>query len=252
MVNLLIIRNIFKKINVDSSFYFFIILSCLSANFENFILFLSVIIVHELGHVFMGLILGWELDKICLYPYGGITKFNEDINRRLIEELLVILSGPFLQLCYFFVGYFLFENYFFNYYNLSILIFNLIPIYPLDGGKILNIVLSYFLSFRFSYYLSIGISFIISFLFICYLIMNNYTFNIILMFIIVLSKVIIELRKRNYYFNKFLLERYLNRYNFKKTKSISSIKKMMRDKRHIIFFNNKYYTEKEYLKNLYR
>jgi len=228
------------------------LISCLSASFKNFFFFLSIIIIHELGHLLMGLLLGWELDKICLYPYGGVTKFNEDINRRLVEELLILINGPIFQIIYFIIGYYLFNSSSFNYYNLSILIFNLLPIYPLDGGRILNIVFSYFLSFRSSYYLSIIISFVVSFLFIIYSVLNNYTFNIILMFLIVVGKIIIELRKKNYYFNKFILERYMNNYNFKKLKNISSIKQMMRDKRHIIKFNNIYYTEKDYLNRLYR
>lgn len=248
----MIIKNIFKKIQIDSFFYLFMLISCLTASFKNFFFFLSIIIIHELGHVFMGLILGWELDKICLYPYGGITKFNVDINKRLSEELLVLLGGSLFQIIYFLIGYFLYNSNYFNYYNLSILVFNLLPIYPLDGGRILNIFISYFFSFRKSYYISIFLSIIISLLFIYFLIINNYTFNIILMFIIVISKIIIEYKKRNYYFNKFLLERYINNYSFKKIKTISSIKKMMRDKRHIIFNNNHFYTEKEYLKKLYR
>jgi len=171
------------------------IISCLSASFKNFFFFLSIIIIHELGHLLMGLFLGWELDKICLYPYGGVTKFNEDINRKLIEELLILINGPLFQIIYFMIGYYLFNDESFIYYNLSILIFNLLPIYPLDGGRILNIILSYFLSFRLSYYLSIIISLFVSIIFIIYSILNNYTFNIILMFLIVLVKVFIEIKK---------------------------------------------------------
>jgi len=228
------------------------LISCLSASFKNFFFFLSIILIHEMGHLLMGLLLGWELDKICLYPYGGVTKFNEDINRKLSEELLILISGPIFQIIYFVIGYYLFNSLDFNYYNLSILVFNMLPIYPLDGGRILNIIFNYFLSFRFSYYLSIFLSIFISLIFIIYSIVNNYTFNILLMFLIVIVKVFIELKKKNYYFNKFILERYINRYSFKKIKNISSIKKMMRDKRHIIKFNNSYYTEKEYLNKLYR
>ena len=72
------------------------------------------------------------------------------------------------------------------------------------------------------------------------------------MFLVVIGKILVEVKKKNYYFNKFLLERYLKDYNFKRLKNISSIKKMMRDKRHIIKCNNSYLTEKEYLRRLYR
>lgn len=252
MVSLLIIKNISKKFQVDSFFYLFMILSCLTASFKNFYFFLSIIIIHELGHVFIGLILGWELDKIYLYPYGGITKFNEDVNVKLIEELLVLLGGSFFQIIYFFIGYYLYNSNYFNYYNLSILIFNLLPIYPLDGGRILNVLLSYFFSYRCSYFISIFFSFTITFFFIIYFYIRNSAFNIIIMFLVVLINIIVEFRKRNYYFNKFLLERYINIYSFKKIKKISTIKKMMRDRRHIICINNKYYTEKDYLKSLYQ
>lgn len=228
------------------------LISCLSASFENFFFFFSIIVIHELGHLLMGVFLGWEVDKICFYPYGGVTKFNEDINRKLKEELLILVSGPIFQIIYFIIGYYLFSSLSFNYYNLSILVFNLLPIYPLDGGRILNIILNYFFSFRTSYNLSIVIAFVCSFFFIFYFVVNNYTFNVILMFLIVVVKIGLEVKKKNYYFNKFLLERYLNSYNFKRIKKISSIKKMMRDKRHIIKFNNTYYTEKEYLNKLYR
>lgn len=252
MENLLIIMRIFKKIHVDSFFYFFMLISCLSASFKNFFFFLSIIVVHELGHLGMGLILGWKVEGIYLYPYGGVTKFNEDINRKLLEELLILISGPVLQIIYFILGYFLYNSSLFNYYNISILVFNLLPIYPLDGGRILNIILSYFVSFRTSYYTSIIFSFLICLFFIIFSILNKGTLNIILMFLVVIFKIKEEFRKRNYYFNKFILERYINNYNFKKMKMVSSIKKMMRDKRHIIFDNNNYYTEKDYLKKLYR
>ncbi len=251
MENLSIIKNLSKKIHIDPFFYFFMIISCLSASFKNFSYFLSIIIIHELGHLTMGMILGWKVDKICLYPYGGVIKFNEDINRKLIEEIMILIMGPITQLIYLFFGNFIFRSAIFVQYNLAILFFNLLPIYPLDGGKILNLLLNYFFSFRMSYYLSIVTSFIFSFLLIFISLREKYTFNLIFMFLIVISKIFEELRKRKYYFNKFILERYLNNYHFQHLKTISSIKKMMRDKRHIIKNHNTYYTEKEYLRKLY-
>ncbi len=252
MENLSIIKSISKKIYIDSFFYFFILISCLTANFKNFLLFFSIILIHEMGHLIVGVLLGWNVDKICLYPYGGMTRFSEDINRKISEELLILISGPLVQSIYFFIGNELFKSASFNYYNIAILSFNLLPIYPLDGGRILNLLFNYFWSFRTSYHLSMIISFGVAFLLLWISLVNGYTLNIILMFLIVISKLVKEFKKRRYYFNKFILERYMNNYNFSKLKIISSIKKMMRDYRHIIKNNDTYYTEKEYLNKLYR
>ncbi len=226
-------------------------LSCLTASFKNFFFFASIIIIHEMGHLLMGLFFKWKVDKIYLYPYGGVTKFNEDINKSLKEELLILLNGPFFQIIYLLIGHFLFHDKNFENYNLTILIFNLLPIFPLDGGRILNLFFNYFLPFRTSYDLSMITSFLVSFLMVLYSIINRCTFNIVLMFLIVISKVVEELKKRRYYFQKFLLERYMNEYFNVKMKIITSIKKMMRDRRHIIKERDIYYTEKDYLRHLY-
>ena len=36
----------------------------------------------------MAKLLGWNVDKIYFYPYGGYTKFNDDLNKPKKEELL--------------------------------------------------------------------------------------------------------------------------------------------------------------------
>ena len=59
-----------------------------------------------------------------------------------------------------------------------------------------------------------------------------------------------ELCNHKLIFNKFLLERYLYHFNFKKLKIIKSenINKMKRDYKHIFYYNEKYETEKNILK----
>ena len=48
-------------------------------------------------------------------------------------------------------------------------------------------------------------------------------------------------------FNKFLLERYLNKFNFKKEKTINNMNNMKKDYRHIFFIDGKYLTESTFL-----
>ena len=100
--------------------------------------------------------------KIYLYPLGGISKFNMDQNISLLKEFLILIFGPIFQI----FAYLLLKRLLPQYeniiivYHYSILIFNLLPIYPLDGGKLVNLFLSSVFSFKISYYLSIAISYL--------------------------------------------------------------------------------------------
>ena len=200
--------------------------------------------------------LKWEVDKIYIYPYGGCTKFNSDLNKSIREELLILLFGPIFQIIGTFV-LILFMNrnqeiLIIINYSIFLLIFNLLPIYPLDGGKLVNLLFNKIISFRKSFVLSIISSFLVIIIIIFMCIKYNLKANFILVFIFLLVKLLDESKKRKYYYNKFILERYINNYHFKKYKNISNIKDMMRDKKHIFNINNRYITEREFLKKIYK
>ena len=235
---------ILKHIYLDKSFLFFLIIVILTGNFNQFLPFCLLLIIHEMGHAITGITLGYHMDKIIIYPYGGITKFNLPLNILIKRELLILIMGPIFQI----VGYLILKNYFGNIsiYHYSLLLFNLLPIYPLDGGKILNAFLGifnpYMKSFYFTFYLSI-------FFILLLLGYNIYYFNLnlFLMTIILLVKLIKVYQKRYYYYNRFLLERYLNNYNFKKIRNINDIHSLYRDTMHFINFQK----EKDYLKKYF-
>ena len=66
---------------------------------------------------------------------------------------------------------------------------------------------------------------------------------------VIINNLIKYYKNINYYFNKFLLERYLYKFEFKKTKKITKICQMHKEKYHIIKEKNGYITEKQYLKD---
>ena len=165
--------------------------------------------------------------------------------------------GPIFQIIYYLliINFLTINDYqLFKMYHYSILIFNMLPIYPLDGGKLLNIILSFITSYQKSYILTILLSFstIIIILILSIKINFSLSFNLYLIISLILIKLTKLYKDRLYYYNKFKLERYLNNYHFKKIKVIPNINKMMRDKRHIIKKENKYLTEKEYLNNIFK
>lgn len=106
------------------------------------------IIIHELAHYFVLLKLNIESEKFKLHILGARLEIKdyEALNSR--EKLIVCFAGPVLNgivAIIFFCIYKLIlkSQYIYSTYeiNLVLFIFNLLPIYPLDGGKILGAIL---------------------------------------------------------------------------------------------------------------
>lgn len=215
-----------------------------------------LILIHELGHFLTAMFLGWQVDKITFYPYGGSSSFHEDINRPLKEELLILIMGPLVQMVFFFLlqyaPFSMKTHTLLTAYHYSILLFNLLPIYPLDGGKLLHICFSYYLSYKKSIYITLQISFVLLFGLLWLFLPDRISGNVVCLFILLLTKLIGETKKREYYYQKFLLERYLNQYHFPKVKVIRNMQEMMRDKKHLFRLNDRYYSEKEVLRKKYQ
>lgn len=242
---MLAIKNIFK---IHILFYITGLICFLTGFFKQFIIFTSIIIVHELGHIIGALIFKWNIEKVILLPFGGITIFNEKIDKSLKEEFIIAILGPLFQIIFFF---FFKDNYTFNLYNKIILIFNLIPIVPLDGSKILNVMLNKYISFKKSHLITIYISLVIVLFFL--IIIFKYNFNLITLLILffILKEVLIDFKKHKYYINKFLLEKYLYKTNYKNKKIIKNVNQMKKQTNHIIKYKNKYYFECDVLTKMF-
>lgn len=201
----------------------------------------------------MSKIFNWKIVKITLYIFGGCCFFDEKQNKPLKEELLILLAGPIFQIIYFLIMRFLNQNNLLsirNYlilknYHYTLLSFNLLPIYPLDGGKLLNIITNYLFPLKKSNKIVIYISYILVFL----IFFKYHSLNYILMEIFLFTEITNFLKNQYFLYNKFLLERYLYKYNFKKSTIIDDENKMYKERKHLLHLKNKYYTEEEYLNN---
>ena len=232
-------KTIFK---IHPFFYLFCLICIITGYFKNFIFITFIILFHELGHILAAIFFNWHIEKVIILPLGGITIFDELINRPLKEEFIIAIMGPIFQTILFII-----DNDLFRYYNLNLLIFNLLPIFPLDGSKILNVLLNKIYSFKVSHIISI----IISAISIFFLLLFRFNLILYISIIFLIIKIYREYKLHNYLFNKFLFERYLYNFNFKKSKIVNNSLKMKRDYRHLIKAN-KYITEKEYLERLFR
>ena len=116
-------------------------------------LFISVAL-HELGHSFVALAKGFPVRDILLLPFGGIASLAR-IPERPRDEFWVAIAGPLVSLALFGalfglgIGGALLGStelagfcVLLGWINLSLFLFNLLPAFPMDGGRILRAALS--------------------------------------------------------------------------------------------------------------
>lgn len=242
-------KNILNKIYFHPLFLITVLIFILIGEFRFISYFMLLIIVHELGHVLVSICFKWNIEKIIVLPFGGLTKFNEIINRPLIEEFLITIAGIVFQMVFFILIKNKIDYKYFGIINYFILIFNLIPIYPLDGSKILNVLFNKITNFKNSILLTVIISYIsIIGLLIVIARVNKLIVLVIAFLLIEVNKLY---KEREYIFNKFLLERYLGEFRFKRKKTINNVSDMKKDYRHLFYVDNKYLTENYFLKKMF-
>lgn len=245
------------SIRFHYTYYILAISFILCGYFSNLLVFTSIIIFHEMGHVFMAFLCGYKINKITIYSYGGLVEINSKINSLNYKDFLVSIGGIFFQIIFFSFIFYLYKigyvrEYIFNIfllYNKSILFFNILPIYPLDGSKILSSLLYYFLPYNFVNKILLYLSF-----FILLLLLGYYQFNFSFMMVvsIIIYNLINYYKNVKYYFNIFLLERYLYKFSFRKSKVISDESFMYKNKYHIFKKRGEYLTEKQYLNRRFK
>ena len=144
-----------------------------------------------------------EVDKIYIYPLGGITKLNMDLNIHPFKEFIITITGLLFQNIAYLLLIMIFDRELVLKYHLSILLFNLLPIYPLDGGKLLKLVIELFIPYKKSLKLSVYISYIL--VIILYIKNLSIKLDIIITVILLIFLVIKEHKKINYNYHKFKL-----------------------------------------------
>lgn len=100
------------------------------------------VVLHELGHSLVARKKGGYIHEIVLYPFGGAAKIS-NIPVKPIDEILVALAGPAvsLVLAVLFSGFGGVLAYISNA-NLFLFGFNILPVFPMDGGRVLRASLS--------------------------------------------------------------------------------------------------------------
>ena len=125
------------RIRIDLKILIFLIIFYFTQQLSNYLIIMFFCIIHEIGHITVGLILKIKPEKIEIMPFGLKAYYNIDFREERIKEIFITLAGPLTSLAL----AVLCTQQQAIYSNILILIFNLIPIYPLDGGRIIKGIL---------------------------------------------------------------------------------------------------------------
>lgn len=153
------------ELKIDLKIILFALIFYFTGQIEIYCLCLLFALIHELGHVLVARIVGNKLLKFKIMPLGfsiflqtNIEDYNKKIkkgNMYVLKNLIISIAGPITNIIIFLVTFFLPIELMIKekviYINAIIAIFNLIPMYPLDGSKILQNVLKLFCSNKESY-----------------------------------------------------------------------------------------------------
>ena len=143
------------RFRIDLKIFLFLILFYLTKQIEIYAMIMVFALIHELGHLLAGIILKMKPEKLEIMPFGVSIAFKiepKDYNKKIkkgnkldIKKIIVASAGPLTNLIIIIITYNLkidmIKAIMVIYTNFLIMLFNLLPIYPLDGGRILSGIL---------------------------------------------------------------------------------------------------------------
>ncbi len=212
------------QIKFDLKIFIVVLIFLLTRQLEIYCVIMLFAILHEMGHLITGVMLGFKPRKLELLPVGvsacfymNLKNYNEKLecaNMVALKKIIISISGPITNfvialVCGFFqISILNISTEFIVFSNLLIGFFNLIPIYPLDGGRIIKGILhikqGLKTSYHYTYILSnVTIIFITIVSSIAILYLKNISILLILIYLWVM--VIIENKKYNSKMNIYRL-----------------------------------------------
>lgn len=139
------------EIKIDLKILGIMFLFIITNQIEIYVLIMLFTLIHELSHLICGICMGFSPKEIKIMPLGFSIYFKtlpRDYNKKIyksnllnIKKLIIAICGPLSNFIIAIIAYYM-KNEIITYINILIGGFNLIPIYPMDGGRILKYILN--------------------------------------------------------------------------------------------------------------
>ena len=142
------------KLRIDLKIIAVIIIFLFTGQLKGYCIIMFFCFLHELGHIIAAKFFKMKVEKVEILPCGFSSSFflcnsPEFFQNFSMQELVVAMAGPIVSLILALsfqyiddINFSLVNKQEIVYSNILILIFNLLPLYPLDGGRILKCILN--------------------------------------------------------------------------------------------------------------
>ncbi len=123
------------RINLKPSFFVMCGLFMLLGYGRELCILIFSVTLHEMAHIFAAALCGIRAEGVIITPIGQQAIINGMENISFVRRIFVVVVGPLINLLLWFI--------FDSQINLALFILNTLPVYPLDGGRLLHYVLGY-------------------------------------------------------------------------------------------------------------
>ena len=236
-------------VKIHTMTYFYVILVLLTGYVYELFYFYICLVIHECGHIVFIKLMGKKIDTLEISPIGGILLIDETQNDHNYKSFLIYLGGPLFSLLLFLWVKNTFSNPLFLQASFVILVLNLIPILPLDGGRLVESLLHNVVWYKLATKV-VFIASIIMLAILLFFIRDNYIYSGIIVFFI--FKNLEGYKNINYDYHHFRMVKYLYPNPLLNIKVIEKdyYTRLYKGYNNYYYHNNKLISEEKMLKTL--